>query len=435
MKNVIPSLILPVILALCGGSFRASAQDRVWTLSECLDYAMQNNIQLRQSRNNYLSGLEDTYQARAALFPSLSASASQNVSATPFSSGNSATYNGSYGVNSEMTLYSGGRLRTAIKQQEVQNQIDSLSTLGSAMDVRISIVQAYMQALYAQESVRVSESTVEASRAQKDRAEQMWKAGSISKVDFAQLESQLYSDEYQVTVAKTNLENYLLQLKQLLELDITEGIILSSIDAEEEDILRLIPSKETVYGNALANMPEVASSELAVTAAELSDKQARSAYLPTVGLSAGVGTSNRSGTGNSFISQIGDNISANMGLTVSIPIFSNRRNKTAVNKARIALDNSKLSALSTQKAVLKEVETAYLDALSAQAQYTAATQKEKYAQQSFELTDEQFSLGMKNTVELITAKNELLSARLSRLQSKYMALLNLHILDVYQGFE
>ena len=393
---------------------------------------MENNIQLKQNRNSYLSGLEDTEQAKAALFPTLSASTNQGVSASPFvQNGNTVAYNGSYGVNSNMTLYNGGKLRTAIRQQEVLNERDSLSIVQSAMDIEKSIVQAYMQCLYAADAVAVNESTVELAQAQRDRAEQMWKAGSISKVDFAQLESQLFNNQYQLTVSRTNLDNYRLQLKQLLELDINEDMELAGIEATEDDVLRLIPTKSIVYERALEHMPEIASSELDVTSAELSLKQAQAGYLPTVGLSAGIGTSNRSGAGNSFTNQILNNFNTNAGLTVSIPIFDGRKNKTAVNKAKISLDNSRLAAQSAQKTVLREVENAYLDAISAQAQYISAREQEKYAAESLNLTNEQFALGMKNTVELITAKNQYLSAQQSLLQSKYTALLNLAILDIY----
>jgi len=338
----------------------AAAQTRVWTLQDCLDYAMENNIQLQQSRNNYLSGLEDMEQAKAALFPTLSASSSQNVSASPFMEGNAGVnYNGSYGLNADMTLYSGGKLRRAIQQQKVQNERDSLSIAQNAMDIRIAIVRAYMQCLYAAEAVRVNENTVELSKAQRDRAEEMWKAGSISKVDFAQLESQVYSDGYQLTVSRTNLESYRLQLKQLLELGIDEEMELAAIEAGEADVLRLLPEKSVVYERALENMPEIASGELGIEAAELSLKQAKAGYLPTVGLSAGIGTSNRSGTGNAFTSQILDNFNTNVGLTLRIPILTGRQTKTAVNKAKISLSNSRLQAVSTEKAVLSEVENAY----------------------------------------------------------------------------
>lgn len=412
----------------------AQAQSRVWTLQQCLDYAMENNIQLQQSRNTYLSGLEDTEQAKAALFPSLTASSSQGVSANPFTSAdNKVAYNGSYGINADMTLYKGGQLRTAIKQKEVQNQQDSLSIAQNAMSIEIAIVQAYMQCLYAAEAVTVNESTVDVARAQRDRAEEMWKAGSISKVDFAQLESQLFNNEYQLTVSRGKLENYRLQLKQLLELDLEEEMELAAVEADEEDVLRILPEKSRVYERALENMPQMASSQLGVTAAELSLKQAKAGYLPSIGLSAGIGTSNRSGTGNNFLNQIQSNLNANVGLTLSIPILDGRRNKTNVNKAQISLTNSRLSLQSTEKSVLKDVESTYLEVESAQAQYVSAREQEKYAAQSFSLTNEQFNLGMKNTVELITAKNEYLSAQQSLLQSKYMALLNLAVLDIYQG--
>lgn len=425
--------IVLLFIALTAG-LAVQAQSRVWTLQQCLDYAMENNIQLQQSRNTYLSGLEDTEQAKAALFPSLTASASQGFTANPFTSADTkVAYNGSYGVNADMTLYSGGKLRNAVKQQEVQNRRDSLSIAQNAMDIEISIVQAYMQCLYAAEAVTVNESTVEVARAQRDRAQEMWKAGSISKVDFAQLESQLFNNEYQLTVSRNNLQNYRLQLKQLLELGIDEEMELSGMEAGEDEVLRLLPEKTVVYERALDTMPELASSELGVTAAELSLKQAKAGYLPSIGLSAGIGTSNRSGTGNNFLNQIQNNLNTNVGLTLSIPIFDGRRNKTNVNKAQISLNNSRLNLLSTQKSVLREVESAYLDAVSAQSQYVSAREQEKYAQQSFNLTSEQFNLGMKNTVELITAKNEYLSAQQSLLQSKYMALLNLAVLDIYQG--
>ena len=242
------TLLISLLAALTA---TAAPAQKVWTLQECLDYALENNIQLRQTRNTLLSGLEDTEQARAALFPTLSASSSQGVSANPFiSDGVSGAYNGSYGVNADMTLYSGGKLRNAIRAQEVQNERDSLSVLENEMDIRISIVQAYLQCLYAAEAVTVNESTVEVARAQRDRAQELKNAGTLSKVDVAQLESQLYSDEYQLTVSRTNLDSYRLQLKQLLELDINEEMILSDIEASEEEVLRLLPEKTEVYERA-----------------------------------------------------------------------------------------------------------------------------------------------------------------------------------------
>ena len=424
-----------VCVALLGWQF-AAAQDslKVWTLGECLDYALENNIQLRQSRNDYLSGIEDTEEAKAALFPSLSASATQGYTNYPSSNATDRnSYTGTYGLNAGMTLYEGGKLRTAVKQQQVQNRIDALAVEESANDIRIAIVQAYMQCLYAAESVTVNRSTAEASKARRDRAEAMWQAGSISKVDFAQLESQYVSDEYQVVVARTSLDNYKLQLKQLLELDITEEMNLAAPAIQESEVLSALPAKAEIYATALDAMPEIKRGELGVESAELGIKQARAGFFPSVSLSAGIGTGHISGGGFESGSRVWNRFNENIGLSVSIPIFSNRKNRTAVNKARIAVSNSYLERQNLEKQLLREVESAYLDAVSAQSQYTAAREKQRYAQQSYDLTDEQFRVGMKNTVELITAQNELTAARQEVLQAKYMALLNIELLDIYQG--
>lgn len=422
-------------IALLGWQL-AAAQDslKVWTLGECLDYALENNIQLRQSRNDYLSGVEDTKEAKAALFPSLAASATQGYTNYPSSNATDRnSYTGTYGLNAGMTLYEGGKLRTAVKQQQVQNRIDALAVEESANDIRIAIVQAYMQCLYAAEAVTVNRSTAEASKAQRDRAEAMWQAGSISKVDFAQLESQYVSDEYQVVVARTSLDNYKLQLKQLLELDITEEMNLAAPAIQESEVLSALPAKAEIYATALDAMPEIKRGELGVESAELGIKQARAGFFPSVSLSAGIGTGHMSGGGFESGSQVWNRFNENIGLSVSIPIFSNRKNRTAVNKARIAVSNSYLERQNLEKQLLREVESAYLDAVSAQSQYTAAREKQRYAQQSYDLTDEQFRVGMKNTVELITAQNELTAARQELLQAKYMALLGIELLDIYQG--
>lgn len=436
-----------LITALTVTGMAAGAQNKKWTLQECIDYAVENNISLRQSRNAHLSGLEDTYQAKAAMFPSLNASASQGVTNRPFSeSGNSTvvgsdvystskatSWSGNYGINAGMTLYSGGSLRTALRQSRLQNSVDSLSVEENTNDVVISIVKAYMQCLYAAEAVKVSESTAETSKAELDRAVELKNAGELNKVDVAQLESQYASDLYQITSAKATLDNYKLQLKQLLELGVSDEIELEEPTDDEAGILRLLPSKEEVYANALESMPEIKKAGLNVQAADLGIRQAKSAYSPTLTASASLGTTNVSGVSSSFGSQLEKNFNESIGLSLQIPILQGRRARTAVNKAKIEADNSRLVRLSAEKTLLKEVEDTYQEAISAQAKYTSAKEQARYAEQSYQLTTEQFGVGMKNTVELITAKNDLLNARVQLLQAKYTALMNNALLEIYQG--
>lgn len=433
MKRLLPILLCSLLLS---GLRNATAQEasKTWTLQECLDYAYQNNIQVRQSRNNQLSGIEDTKQAKAALFPSLEASTTQSYTNYPSSEvTDNNSYTGTYGITAGMTIFEGGKLRTEVKRQKVQNQMDALSVEESVNDIRIAIVQAYMQCLYAADAVRINRSTAEASKAQRDRAEEMLRAGSISRVDFAQLQSQYSSDEYQVVVASSTLDNYKLQLKQLLELDIMEEMNPAVPGVKEENVLKALPSKDEVYATALKVMPQIRRGELGIEAAKLEEKSARAGFFPSISLSASVGTGHMSNNDFESGSQIWNRFNENVGLTLNIPIFSNRKNRTAVNKAKIALNDSYLEWTSLQKELLRNVESAYLDAVSAQAQYLSAREKEKYARESYELTSEQFRVGVKNTVELITAQNEYSAAQQQVLQAKYLTLLSIELLNIYQG--
>lgn len=433
MKRLLPILLCSLLLS---GLRNATAQEasKTWTLQECLDYAYQNNIQVRQSRNNQLSGIEDTKQAKAALFPSLVASTTQSYTNYPSSEvTDNNSYTGTYGITAGMTIFEGGKLRTEVKRQKVQNQMDALSVEESVNDIRIAIVQAYMQCLYAADAVRINRSTAEASKAQRDRAEEMLRTGSISRVDFAQLQSQYSSDEYQIVVAGSTLDNYKLQLKQLLELDIMEEMNPAVPGVKEENVLKALPPKNEVYETALKVMPQIRRGELGIEAAKLEEKSARAGFFPSISLSASVGTGHMSNNDFESGSQIWNRFNENIGLTLSIPIFSNRKNRTAVNKAKIAVDNSYLEWTSLQKELLRDVESAYLDATSAQAQYLSAREKEKYARESYELTSEQFRVGVKNTVELITAQNEYSAAQQQVLQAKYLTLLSIELLNIYQG--
>ena len=417
-----------------------------WDLQACIDYALQQNITIRKNRLSAESAQVDVKTARAALFPSLSASVSQRVVNRPKSETNTiidgdnitssqskTSYNGSYGIDANWTLYNGGKRLNTIKQQQLNNRIAELSVAQSENSIEESIAQTYVQILYAAEAVEVAAGTAEVSRAQRDRAEQMWQAGSISKVDFAQLESQYASDLYQVVVARSSLDDYKLQLKQLLELDITEEMNLAAPAEGEETVLQALPAKTDIYATALDAMPQIERGRLGVETAELGIREARAGFYPSVSLTAGLGTGHMTGGGFQSGSQVWNRFNENVALSVNIPIFSNRKNRTAVNKARIAASNSRLEQLGLKKELLRKVESAYLDAISSQSRYTAARQKERYARQSYDLTDEQFRVGRKNTVELITAQNELSSARQEVLQAKYMAILNTQLLKFYQG--
>lgn len=428
-------LCLYFLFGLCLLPLRAQTPDtlRLWTLHDCLNYALEHNIQVKKSRVAYLSGREDTQQAKAQLFPSLAGSVTQGYVNYPASGAErNNSYSGNYSVNANWTVFDGGKRYQTIKQQKIQNEVDELGIEQSEDDIQISLVETYMQAMYATEAVRISENTVEVSKAQRDRAVGLLEAGSISKVDLAQLESQYSTDKYQLVVARTNLANYTLQLKQLLEMDITDELQLAPPALSDKDVLVPLPDKQRIYATSLAVMPEVKSSQLSIAMAELEKKKAWAGFLPSFSLGAGIGTGHLSGTDYTFGSQVWNKFNESFSLTLSIPIFSNREHKTAYNKARLAVTTSQLDLLNTQKQLLKTVEGIYLDATSAQQQYTSATERLAYTEESYKLTEEQFFLGMKNTVELLTEKNNWLTAQQEVLQSKYRTIMSIQLLNIYQ---
>ena len=349
---MVRTILLGILIVACGSSGVLEAQEKPqrWTLSSCLDYAIENNIQLKKSRVNELSGLEDTERAKAQLFPSLSASVTQGYVNYPSANvDKNNSYSGNYSFNANWTLFDGGKRNKAIKQQKLQNEIDKLSTEQSENDIQVAIVQTYLQVLYAMESVRINENTVETSKAERDRAEELYKAGSISLVDFSQLESQYSTDKHQLVVAQTSLDNYKLQLKQLLELDITQDIELSLSDIDESWVLAPLPDKQVVYATSLAVMPQIKSSELSLESAKIEKQKAKASYWPTISMNAGIGTGHLSGTNYSFGNKIWNNFNESFGISRNIPIFTNRENKTAYNKAKLAITTSQLELINSQK--------------------------------------------------------------------------------------
>ena len=316
---------------------------------------------------------------------------------------------------------------------ELQYQVQALTVEEAENNIELAITQAYVQVLYADEAVKINENTVEVSKAQRDRGEELMKAGSLSKADFAQLESQYASDKYQLVVARTSLDNARLELKQLLELGINDEMKLVIPDLQDSAVLQLLPDKVSVYQTSLEVMPEVKYNQLNIQIAGLEKKKAWAGYLPSLRLSAGVGTNHASGT--SWGTQVRHNWSENVGLTLSVPIFSNRSVKTSVNIARINVENAELAYENVRKDLLRSVETIYQDAVAAQDRYRSAKENLNAVQFSFNLTQEQFFLGMKNTLEMLTEKNNLLSAQLEMVQAKYMAILNKQLLNFYRGLE
>ena len=437
------------IIAVLSSSTGLYAQDnKTWSLQDCIDYALEKNIQLQQNKLSLEEADVDVKTAKASLFPSLSFSTGHNLVNRPYqetsatvsgteiiTSDNNNTYNGSYSLSAQWTLWNGGQRLNNIKQQKTNKEIAGLSVAETENMLQEEITKLFVQILYANESVEINKNTLEVSEATYKRAVELFNEGSLSKSDVAQLEAQASNDKYQLVTAESTLRNYKLQLKQLLELDGTTEMVLDMPELKDEDVMAVLPNQIDVYNTALTSRPEIQSSKLSIDNAKLGIKTAKAGYLPTISLSASTSSMTNNASTNNWAEQMKYGWNNMIGINLSIPIFNNRQTKSAVQKAQITYSSSQLDLINKQKELYSTIESLWLDALNAQQQYEAANSKLQSCQTSFDMVNEQFNLGIKNTVELLTEKNNLLSAQQQRVQAKYMAILDRALLDFYAGNE
>lgn len=423
-----------------------NSNGKEWTLQECINYALEKNIQLQQNKISLQESEIDIKDARASLFPSLSFSTGHNVVNRPYqeqsntvsgteiiSSDEKTTYNGNCSLNAQWTLWNGGQRLNNLKQQKTNRDIARLTVSETENTLQEQITQLFIQILYADESIQINKSTLEVSKATYKRGQELFAEGSLSKADLAQLEAQVSDDQYQLVTAESTWRNYKLQLKQLLELDGSEEFNLVLPELNDENILKMLPSQTDVYQAAMAMRPEIQSSRLSIENAKLGISAAKAGYYPTISLSASSSSTTNSASTNNWAQQMKYGWNNMIGISLSIPIFDNRQNKSNVQKARLQYNTSQLDLINKQKELYSTIEGLWLDALNAQQQYVAAETKVKSSQTSFDMVNEQFNLGMKNTVELLTEKNNLLSAKQQLVQAKYMAILNRTLLNFYAG--
>lgn len=418
-----------------------------WTLEDCIQYAIENNITLQQARLQKQSATETRKQSSAALFPTLSASTNQSVGYRPWTESGTMTvtngtvstdvsktyYNGSYGLNASWTVWNGGQNTNQLKMDRLSEQQADLSVAETANSIQERIAQLYVQILYVAESVEVERQNLETSKKNEERGQQMVEVGKMSKADLAQLTAQRATDEYDIVQAQTQLAEYKLQLRQLLEITDGSDFDVAIPATTDEQALADIPSLQSVYEAALAQRPEIQNAKLGIESSDLQLKIAKAGWLPTINMTAGVGTSTNSMSSNTWGSQMKTNFDASAGVGVNVPIIDGRKTKTAVNRAKIAHEQAELDLLDQQKQLYSTIEGYWLDALNNQQKFRAATTTVESEQASYDLLSEQFHLGLKNIVELMTGKDKLILAQQNRLQAKYTTILSQQLLRFYQG--
>lgn len=419
-----------------------------WTLQQCMDYAAEHNIQLQKSRISQEDAKEQLLQSKAALFPSLSFSLSQSLGYRPFqqattmvqngmatTTNNKVTESGSYGLNANWTVWNGGINHKNVKVQELAGELAEVQTEQSLNSIQEQIAQLYVQILYTIEAKKVNEKLAETAQQQLDRARERFKIGDLAKADVAQLEAQVASTQYDVINSQTQIDSYKRQLKALLQLGIEQDFDISYDEIDDSRALEPIPQKENVYAAALNLRPEIRAAQLQSESANLQIDIAKRGYLPTIGINAGVGASHYTADERSFGEQMKRNLNGSLGLSVSVPIFDNRRNKTSVSRARLSKTNADLDLLDKQTTLGSTIENIWLQATSSQERFRSAQTAVQSQMTNFELINEQFKAGLKNIVDLLQARDNMLQAQQNRLQSKYTTILNTQLLKFYEGGE
>ena len=400
------------------------AKTRLWTLQACIDYALENNISLQKSKLQKQSATEDLKGAKGALLPTVNASTNQSLGYQPWKDSGISTvtngtvntkvdktsYNGSYSLSGQWTVWNGNRNHNTVKLDKMLEQEADLTVRETANTIQERIAQLYAQILYLAESVKVNEQMLETSRKNEERGQEMFNVGKMSKADLAQLSAERAEDEYAIVQAKGQLAETKLDLKQLLEITDEEDFDVAIPDVSDSEILAEIPSLQSVY------------EEAAIERTGVSVSIAKAGWMPTVNLTGGVTTSSNSLSSNGWGTQVKTNLNSSLGLGVTVPIYDGRATKTAVNKAKINQQQARLSLQDRQKTLYADIQDYWVTALSVES-----------AQLSYDLLSEQFRLGLKNIVELMTGKDKLASAQQNQLQSKYLALYNQQMLKFYQS--
>ena len=421
------------------------AEAKQWSLKDCINYALQNNISLQKTQLQKMSAQEDYLQSKAALLPSLSASTNQSVNYTPWvSSGISGDgyskasidkvyYNGTYSVSGNYVIWNGNKNRNQVALNKLVTESAALDSATQAAKLQEQIAQLYVQILYSTEAIKVNKESYQSSLKNEERGKEMVNIGKMSKADLAQLTAQRAQDEYDIVQAENNVKNYKRQLKELLQITTDEVFDIVIPTTTDAMALAEIPALQGVYTAALASRPELKTYQNKLDQNSLSIKIAKAGKLPTISANAGLATSSTSMNSNGWANQIKTNFNVGGGISVSIPLFDNRQTRTAVNKACIQQQEILLDLKNEETQLYSTIENYWLQATTNQSQFKAAKVSSESAQTSYDLLSEQFKLGLKNIVELRTGKDNLLKARQNELQAKYLTILNINMLEFYKN--
>ena len=412
----------------------------IWSLQRCLEFARDNNIQLKQANLNVTSSEVALAQARARRLPNANAGVNTfsrlGYFVDPFTNklAQQTSLTMDLGVSSSVNVFSGFQIANSIKRGIVDLEASRADLAQQEYDLALDITLAYLQILQNAEFLESTRTQVASTKEQRDRTKKLVDAGSLAPADLLQLQSQIATEELNVVNAQNQLELSYLSLQQLLNLDPDDkfGIEKLALDDPEGELLPV--NADEVYQYAEQNQPFIRSADLGVESAIIGVDIAKGQLYPSVSLSGSAGTGYSSlREALVFSDQISQNVSGSLSAGLSIPIYNRRQTKSDIERAEIGLENAQFTAQLRRQNLKQIIDQAYLDARSAFTSYNATIRQYEAQELNFLNIEKQFNLGVSNSVDYLVAKNSLNMARFDLLRNKYTYLFRTKVLDFYLG--
>ena len=409
------------------------AMPEIWSFDDCVNWAIANNIDVRQTMLAVLQAEQSIGQAKDAYLPYVGFSTNQSFSNYPSpQQGQTANaYNSSYNINASWTIWEGNSRKYRMESAKLMKIQQQLYGDDVVKNLQLGILQAYLNILYSAEAVDIAKKSLEVSSAQANRTKRLMETGKTSRVDYAQIESQKAQDEYNLVQAQSSYASSKITLKNLLNLGLDYDLKIQEVNFSDSLVNSPLPTKTEVFEIAKNWLPQFKSNELNKDIYDYNLKIAKSTYYPSISLSGGLGSGYNSSNSRSWGGQMKNFFNENLGLNLSIPIYDGNATRRAINIAKLQALEYDLNKTQLQNELSQTIENLYIESDNARAKYESGLTQLEATNLSAELVDRQFDLGLVNPIDLLTAHNNLLNARLELLQSKYMAILSSKTIDFY----
>ena len=431
--------ILILAAVLCAGA-PLGAQNGPWSLADCIEYALEHNLTVQQGALTVEQREVELNTAKARRLPGLRASTSENLS---FGRGltedntysNSNTTSTSFSLGGDLPIFQGFDIVNGIKLGQLNLAAATADLEKARDDIRVAVAQAYVQILYNQELLRVARQQAQHDAQLLDQIRERLSAGKVSAAEVAAQQATLAQSRQSEIQAEGNLRISVLELTQLLELSSPEGF--SIVTPEVGDPSRtLLMRPEAIYEEAVNIKPAVESARLGLDYAAVSIARAKGAYLPTLSLSGGLGSNyytNSKFQSAAFGDQLRNNFSQYLSLTLSVPIFQRFSVRNSVRNAELNYQGRQIQLENVKKALYKEIQQAYYNAVTAQARYAGSREAAQSARQHYELTEEKYSVGKAGVADYNDARNSWLRAESDHIRARFECLYQTKLLDFYRG--